>query len=188
LHHDGVEIAPREFDGSARTDAGRYSAEELIHQAFQARRHVGQREIRADQPHAAIDIVPDPSRRDDSFTHIERGHPADGESVSPMAIRHAEGIALNAWQAGNVGDLIKDALIHRLQNARRPINTCGHEHSRFFRRRDFPDFVGDPVHLHAGVQLHYVSKRYRRMFKKIDQQGRGERRGEGVLLGRTSSL
>src|SRR6476659_8430925 len=29
LHHHGVEIAAREFDGSARTDAGRYSAEEL---------------------------------------------------------------------------------------------------------------------------------------------------------------
>src|SRR6188472_1393607 len=33
LHHDGVEIAAREFDGASRTDAGRYSAEELIHQA-----------------------------------------------------------------------------------------------------------------------------------------------------------
>src|SRR5215467_1623817 len=107
----------------------------------------------------AIDIVTDSTGRNDSAAHIEGRNAADGESIAPMAIGHTEGIAADPRQAGDIRHLVEYAGVHRLENRRGRIDPGRHKHPRFFSRRNLPNLIGDPLHVHVGIQLHLNSLR-----------------------------
>src|SRR5262249_17741106 len=92
--------------------------------------------------------------RDDSGLHIERRDTTDREPVTPMAVRHTEGIPPDPWQTSDIRNLVKYPLIHRLQNSLCGIDTGRHQHTWFLRRRNLPDFIGHTVHPYVGIQLH----------------------------------
>ena len=67
------------------------------------------------------------------------------ESRTPVAIGHAERVAMDAGQAGDVGDLIEDPTIHGTQNGRARINSRRDQHALFLGRWNFPQVVVDAV-------------------------------------------
>ena len=70
-------------------------------------------------------------------------HAANGKTVAPMPVRHAIGVAHNAWQGRNVGHLIKDPLVHGLDELLCGIDTGRHTHAWLVRSRNFPDGITD---------------------------------------------
>jgi len=54
---------------------------------------------------AAVDVVTHTARGNDPGFHVEGRHPADGEAISPVDIRHGQGIIDDPRQMGHVGHL-----------------------------------------------------------------------------------
>jgi hypothetical protein len=63
------------------------------------------------KPDPAIDVIADPSGRDDPFVRIEGGHAADRETVSLMGVRHRIGHAPDPGQAGHVAGLFESQIM-----------------------------------------------------------------------------
>ena len=61
---------------------------------------------------------------------------------------------MNTGQAGDIGDLIEDAGIHRRENGCAGIDPCRDQHPGFFRRRNFPEVVVDSIDLHVRLEFH----------------------------------
>ena len=74
-----------------------------------------QRQVRAHQPHAAIDVVADAAGRDHApFGRIGRADAADAEAVAPMDVGHGEAGHLDARQKGHVGHLLRGLIVANL--------------------------------------------------------------------------
>src|ERR1043165_9784445 len=66
MGHHTTKVFPREPNEPTRSDASRHSSKEFGHEPFQARLYIRQRQICSNQPHAAVDVVPHPARRNDA--------------------------------------------------------------------------------------------------------------------------
>src|SRR4029078_10433852 len=152
-----MDVSRAQLTPPPRADRGGDPADQLGHQPLKPGLNVDQRQIRTDQPHAAIDVVPDAAGLDDTFAHIERRHTTDGKSVAPVAIRHAEGGPLDSWKTGYIGDLIEHAAVHGLQHGGCRVDPRWDKHPGFLRRRDFPYLVSDSIHSHARVQFQLIT-------------------------------
>jgi hypothetical protein len=117
------------------------------------------------QAHSAVDIETDSTRRDDSGLGIHCGHPADGKTVAPMTIGHTEGISQDSGQGGDIGHLIKDAVIHLRQQFRGSDNSGGNPHSLFIRYGKFPDGIGNLDYF--GRHSHISPPRQNRQGRKL---------------------
>ena len=106
-------------------------------------------ELRAKEPHPAVDVEADAARRDDARVGAKRGHPADREAVAPVAVGHAERGAHDPGQAGDVRHLLEHAGVHLPEQRLGGVDARGHEHARLLARRDLPDAVAGRVHLHG---------------------------------------
>ena len=75
------------------------------------------RQVRAQQPHAAVDVEADAARRDDRarVVHVERGDVADREAVARVDVGQPDRRAHDARQRGDVRELL-----HRGQEAAVP--------------------------------------------------------------------
>ncbi len=106
---------------------------------------------------------------------IEGGNPSDRKAIAPMAVRHAERIAADARQAGDIGDLIEHAAVHRGQNGFGRINTSGYQHAGLLRRGNFPDLIVDLVNAIAvEVSRHvqtYVKQSGSNLARKAGNRG-----------------
>ena len=92
----------------ARAHAGRNAAEEGVHQLVQPRLNVLVGEVGAHQPHAAVDVVADPARRNHAaLGRIGGRHAADAEAVAPVDVGHGQAGHLDARQKGHVGHLFR---------------------------------------------------------------------------------
>ena len=54
---------------------------------------------------SAVDVIPHPSGRYDPFLPIKGRHAADGKPVSPVDVRHGQGMLQDPRQMGHVGHL-----------------------------------------------------------------------------------
>ena len=113
LLHQIPKIAVRKFQKSMSANARRHALEKPIDNLFQMRLHVIERQVRGDEAHAAVDVEPNATGRDDAaFVHVHRRNAADGESVTTVAIRHAKRVARDARQHGHVADLLVNRFVH----------------------------------------------------------------------------
>ena len=88
------------------TDAGRHVPHDLVHQALEARPQLVCRDLGAEEPDAAVDVVADaPRAHDPALIRVERRDAADREAVTPVNVRHADGPANDARQARDVRHL-----------------------------------------------------------------------------------
>ena len=63
---------------------------------------------------------------------------ADGEAVSPVAVRHAVGSFENAGEGRHIGDLIEHTAVHPVENDRSGDNAGGYAHAVLIGGRNFP--------------------------------------------------
>src|SRR6185295_6217286 len=78
---------------------------------------------------AAGDIEPDTARRDHTaLVRIESGHPADGKSITPVRIWHGARRLHDAWETGDVGDLLEYLLVHGLDQVLVGEDNARHTH------------------------------------------------------------
>src|SRR5262249_5256635 len=106
-----------------------------------------------EQPHAAIDVVANAARRNDSVGGA-RGHDtADGKSISLVDIGHCEGGFLHARKGCGVDQLFQGALLEEmLDHLPAGIEPCRHAHVIAETARDLPC---------AGRNLLEILKAYR---------------------------
>ena len=95
--------------------AGGDVLEQSVDQTFHVRLDVLVKQVRAKQPHSAVDVVPDAAGRDDSaFVGIGRADAADRESVAPVDVRHGQAGELDPWQSGDIGYLVRSLIVTHL--------------------------------------------------------------------------
>ena len=63
-----------------------------------------------EQPHAAVDVVADPARRDDAVRELHRRDAADREAVALVDVRHRERRVDDPRQRGDVLELLERAV------------------------------------------------------------------------------
>src|SRR5581483_10779688 len=95
---------------------------------------------------AAVDVVPDATRRHDALFFVERRDPADREAVAPVDVGHREGRADDPRKRRDVRDLLErsvvdDASRHRSVRVHDP----GNAHPRTECRGETPSEVVDPL-------------------------------------------
>mmetsp|Transcript_60630 Transcript_60630/g.170856 ORF Transcript_60630/g.170856 Transcript_60630/m.170856 type:complete len:216 (+) Transcript_60630:106-753(+) len=95
-------------DDPHRAHADGDVVEEGLRQALLHRLHVGLEHVRADQPHAAVDVEAHAAGRDDRLRvpHVERRDVADREAVAAVDVRQPDGVLLNPRQRRDVADLL----------------------------------------------------------------------------------
>ena len=142
LLHQIPKLAMRQFEKSVRADPSRDALEKAIDDFFQPRLHVIQRELRSDQAHAAVDVKPDPARRNHTASmHVHGCHAADRKSITAVAVSHAQRVARDAWQGRDVADLLINGFIHFAHQFFCGDDSCRHAHTLFVTRRQFPNCV-----------------------------------------------
>ena len=120
----------------------RHALKQKIHNFFQMRLHVVQREIRGEQAHAAVDVEPDTAGRDDAaFADVHCRHAANRETIAAVTIGHAERVACNPGQRRDVADLLIDGFVHLAHEFFRRDNSRRHAHAFLVGRRQFPNCV-----------------------------------------------
>ena len=76
---------------------------------------IGARESGVQGAHAAGNIEPDTARRNHAAKiRIEGGHTADGKAVTPVRVGHGVGRFHDAWEAGDIHDLLIHFVVHGL--------------------------------------------------------------------------
>ena len=110
--------------------------------SFQPGFHLVHGQVGSNQSHAAIDVEPDTARRDHSFFGVKGRHAPDGEAVTAMSIGHAQGVPLNARQAGDIADLINNSFVYPLDQRFRGKHQRRNPHPRFASDRHLPDSCG----------------------------------------------
>ena len=88
------------------TDSGGNHGEECDDEVAHLRLHIFQTEIAAEQAHAAIDVVADTARRDDTGFDVGCSHSSDGKTITPVDVRHTEGHVEDAGEIGYVLHLL----------------------------------------------------------------------------------
>ncbi|OPZ95647.1 MAG: hypothetical protein BWY71_02169 [Planctomycetes bacterium ADurb.Bin412] len=110
-----AKFLPGNFDKSSRPDAGRDPLKQTVNQPGQMGPDFLQRQIGADQAHAAIDVKADSARRNHPLLGIDSSHPPYRKTVAPVAVGHAKRMTHNAGQSGNIGHLLKHPIVHLFQ-------------------------------------------------------------------------
>ena len=107
FRHQPGQLRLVELIASALADAGGNVAKELIHQRPDPILDVAPRQVGAQQPHAAVDVVADAAGRDHApFLGVGRGHSADAEAITPVDVGHGQAGLLDAGQGRHVDDLL----------------------------------------------------------------------------------
>jgi len=105
------------------------------------------KQFRADQSHAAVDVVADTAGRNDApLVRIGRANTADAEPVTPMDVGHRKTGDLNSRQKGNVGNLLgrliaADMFHQFIAGVNQPIDA----HTGFVTAGNPPAAVTDPL-------------------------------------------
>ena len=107
LNQHGFEFLVGKSPVAFRADAGRHGAQKFRGKRRKMGLHVLERDPGSKEAHAAVDIVANSSWGNDSVVLIESGDATDGETISPMDIGHGQGVVDDAWQMGDMGDLIE---------------------------------------------------------------------------------
>ncbi len=148
---DGVDTNPL-----APTPAGTFRNSSVI-SLVEVWLHVRQREVRSNQPHAAIDVVADTAGRNDSVLHIERGDTRRSEIHSPNG-RPACRAHSGGCRAGRLHwSLAQRRRIHGLENGPGRVDAGRHQHAGFFHAGISHTSSDNTSDRHVGVQFHMSS-------------------------------
>ena len=121
---DVTELGLGRVEASTPPRAGGNRARELLQQRRQAVAGIFDPNVRAQQPHAARDVVADSAGRDDPVVHAERGDAADREAVAPVNVGHRIRRLDDPRQAGDVAHLLQGVVelppLHGLASGKYP--------------------------------------------------------------------
>ena len=137
--------------------AGGHVAEQLVHQRRQvAAATSSSREVGAQQPHAAVDVVADAAGRDHAARRwIGRRHAADGEAVAPVDVRHGQRVADDARQEGHVGHLLEGLVLRQdVHHLLAGVDAAGDAHPLLVAAGQLPAQVIDPLQYLLPVLRH----------------------------------
>ena len=157
---------------AVRADPGRDLGKEQVHQLFEPRQDLGFRKVRPEEAHAAVDVVPHPSRRDHARFGIGRHDGPDGQAIALVDIGHRIGGPDDAREHRRVGRLFQRQVVADLLHELVVGEDDGRDaHPRLGLRRDPPAIlveafdgqrhVGSPPILpsarHLRVGLHFLT-------------------------------
>src|SRR3989338_562957 len=127
---------------------------------FELRRDVFQGPLRAQEAHAAIDVVADAARRDDpAGLGSNRRAPADRKAVALVRVGHRKRVLLYARQGRHVHELFERAVAEDLlEHFLRCVDARGHAHVGALARGDLPQPVVDLYEIVFGKHQIYMSK------------------------------
>ena len=143
------QVLPRDLHQTSLPHAARDVLEAGVRQGPEVRPHLGFRQVRPDEPYAAVDVVSDPSRGNHPVLVVEGGDPADRKPVSPMDVRHRHRLADDPRHRRHVGDLFRSPVLAE-QREQRLIDEdeAVRPHFTFVGPRDL---VSKAVHLFQGT-------------------------------------
>ena len=131
LVQDVVELVAREGQAALAAVAGGNAAADLVDHRLQRRGELLAAELGGEQPHPAVDVEADSARRDDAVRQARRRHPAHGEAVSLVHVRHAQGGADDPRERGHVDELPQAPVAADLRQKRLVREDArGHPHVR----------------------------------------------------------
>ena len=129
-------VAPR-----AARDAGEQTIDKLAHPGV----NLPGRERRREQPHAAVDVVPDAAGGDDPMRDFGGSHSPDRESITLVHIRHDDHGPRQTRESGGIHRLLERFIPgDLLQQGARGEEMHLHAHSRAVGLRELPLGIGDP--------------------------------------------
>ena len=147
LFGEPLELALPEPQRAVRPGALRDAAHQLVHERLEPRPHVLEPEARAQQPHAAVDVVAHAAGRDHAVRLVHGRDAADGEPVAPVDVRHRDARVHDAGQGGHVGDLLQSLLMAGLlEQTRVRVHASGHAHAPL--GRDLVEELARPLDAH----------------------------------------
>ena len=174
-------VVQAQLPGAAH--AGGYGLEQGVGQPRLDRLGFGSFKAGKQVADAAGDVEADAAGRDDAAgLGVERGDAADRKTVAPMGVGHGIGGLDDAGEAGDVGRLLQDLVVHVLDELGAGEDHRGHAHPAFGRKHPFE--IGLPrqsagVHpfLHSGSAVHAGSGRdgravARRPGERLDRSNR----------------
>jgi hypothetical protein len=113
--HQLAKFGFRESVFALSTGSRRNFAKQTVDQPLHVRLDVLVKQVRTKQPDAAVDVISNPSGRDDSaFLRVGRADSADGESVSPVNVRHGQARELDSGQSRDIGNLVGSLIVPHL--------------------------------------------------------------------------
>ncbi len=110
---------------------------------------------RAQQPHAAVDIVADAARRDHPIREARRRHAADREAVALVHVWHHQHVPHQPRQRGGIHRLLQRFVVHhRFDQLARGENAHRHPHILPERLGDLPFVIADA---HQVMQIDHLT-------------------------------
>ena len=147
LRQQPVERRGLEPQAAAPAGARRDPAGDLVHERLATVAELVGLQAEREQPHAAVDVVADPARRDDAVRHGRRDHAAHREAVPLVDVRHRERRVDDPGQCRRVLQLLEGAVV---RDRGEELFVCedarGHAHVGTRLHGDLPDHVPDPAH------------------------------------------
>ncbi len=113
LAHHLVHLLAAQLELAAAADAVGAVALQLRRQVVQVGGDVVAAEARAQQPHAAVDVIAHAAGGDHAVGHAGGDDAADGEAVALVDVGHGQGIGDDARQRGAVDQLIEALVAQR---------------------------------------------------------------------------
>ena len=145
-----VELGDGEPHGSSPADSRRHGAVEVVSDRLEMLAERARLQASRERAHATGDVEADaPRRHDASAVGIEGGDAADGKAVTPVGVRHGEGGADDARERGDVGDLLADLLVERVDQD--PAREDAARHTHRSGGRQLPDVRFDFAQLRFHV-------------------------------------
>src|SRR5262249_25271625 len=146
-----------ELVSASAPDPGRDCVEQGADQLADLILYVAVEEARADEAHAAVDVITDPARANDApFCRVGRRNAPDAEAVTPVDVRHGGTGADDAGQIRDIGDLIRGlVLLELFQQLIVGVDYARNAHPRLVAARDADAVVVDALEWAAvGLFLH----------------------------------
>ena len=107
LDEQPVEARSLEVQRAALAGPGRDRARDLVDERLDPSAELACVERQCQQPHPAVDVVPDAARRDHAVGELGRGDPTDRKAVSLMDVGHRERRIDDPGERGDVLQLLQ---------------------------------------------------------------------------------
>ena len=148
VHEDVLQLLVSDLREALGAESRRDVPVELVHEVVLPVADVLEGEVGLDETDSAVDIESYASGGDRSRVGVHGGDPSDGESVSPVDVRHGHRAPDDPGEAGDVGGLLggvvgTDAGDHRLVGVDYRVGP----HADGFVHGDLPPVVVESVQL-----------------------------------------
>ena len=111
FNQNGFQLLVLELQSSRGTHSAGHVVEKGRHHVADFVANLADFQIRAQQPHPAVDVVANTSRRNDPSVHVERGHSSDRKPVPPVNVRHGQRVLLDSGEGRHVRHLLRRVVL-----------------------------------------------------------------------------